>query len=193
MAPHLPTPIRVAAGLVGATLDRLSSLPAELPTIGVTVAGQAFRLSLKARQQIAGLAARGDELLAGLGGKPEDKPAWATFDEDEDEDGPAEPAAAEPAAAEPAARADAGSAAASPTATKPTATKPTATKPTAPAPTAPVAPANGNGNGIGALKESLAGLGADQVQALLDAEQAGAARAAHLTVLENRLATLRAE
>lgn len=85
MAPSLPTPVRIAAGLVGTVADKVATLPQDLPNLGVSLVGQAFRLSLKARQQVAQLATRGDELLAGLRPQPPAQAAWATFDEDLDE------------------------------------------------------------------------------------------------------------
>ncbi len=86
MVLKLPIGIRVAAGLLGAAVDRLGKLPEELPAITVSLAGQAIRTSLLVRQEIAGLAARGDELLAGITGGAQEHPAWATFDEDETDD-----------------------------------------------------------------------------------------------------------
>lgn len=84
MASSLPTPVRIAAGLVGTVADRVTTLPQDLPNLGVSLVGQALRLSLKARQQVAQLAVRGDELLSGLRSGPPPQPAWATFDEDLD-------------------------------------------------------------------------------------------------------------
>jgi len=81
MAFTLPIGIRVAAGLVGTAIDRLGTLPQELPAIGLSVAGQAFRTSMRIQQELAELAVRGDELLSGLTGRPEEHPAWATFDD----------------------------------------------------------------------------------------------------------------
>lgn len=86
MASTLPTPVRIVAGLVGTVADRVTTLPQDLPNLGVSLVGQAFRLSLKARQQVAQLAVRGDELLSGLRSGPPAQPAWATFDEDLDSD-----------------------------------------------------------------------------------------------------------
>jgi len=42
-----------------------------------------MRLSMKVQQEIAALATRGDELLGGVIGAPQESPAWATFDDDE--------------------------------------------------------------------------------------------------------------
>ena len=92
MAITLPIGIRVAAGLVGTAFDRLGKLPEELPGIGVTVAGQLLRTSMRVRQEIAELAIRGDDLLAGLSGGPQEHPEWATFDDDEEPDRSATPA-----------------------------------------------------------------------------------------------------
>ena len=83
MSPTLPVPLRVAAGVVGSTIDYIGRLPGELPSLGVTAVGQAFKLNLRVRQELAALATRGDELLAGLGGSAPEQPEWATFDEDD--------------------------------------------------------------------------------------------------------------
>ncbi len=83
MAITLPTPVRVAVGLVATGIDRLRSLPEDLPTIPVTLAGQAMRLSMRVQQEVAELATRGDQLLATVMGGPEENPEWARFDDEE--------------------------------------------------------------------------------------------------------------
>lgn len=83
MPRSLPVPLRVAAGVVGSTIDYFGRLPGELPAIGVSAVGQAFRFNLRVRQELAALVARGDELLSGLGGSAPVQPEWATFDEDD--------------------------------------------------------------------------------------------------------------
>ena len=93
MATTLPFGIRIAAGVVGTTFDHLVRLPGELPGMTVSFAGQLLRTSMRVRQEVAELATRGDELLAPLVGRAEEHPAWATFDEDEDEAAPSAPAA----------------------------------------------------------------------------------------------------
>jgi hypothetical protein len=107
MATTLPLGIRVAAGLVGTSFDHLVKLPGELPGLTVSFAGQLLRTSMRLRQEIAELAARGDELLAPLVGGAEEHPAWATFDEDEDESSSSGAAAPSTAAAGQEASADA--------------------------------------------------------------------------------------
>ncbi|WP_420123223.1 lipid droplet-associated protein [Nakamurella sp.] len=84
MAITLPFPVRVAAGIVATGIQLVRSLPEELPAIPVALVGNAMRLSMKVQQEFTSLATRGDELLGGLiGGSPQEKPGWATFDEDE--------------------------------------------------------------------------------------------------------------
>ncbi len=83
MAITLPFPVRVAAGIVATGIALVRSLPEELPAIPVALVGNAMRLSMKVQQEITTLATRGDELLGGLvGGRPQESPEWATFDED---------------------------------------------------------------------------------------------------------------
>jgi hypothetical protein len=66
MATTLPFGIRLVAGLLGTAIDRATALPAELPSMAVTFVGQALRTSMRVQQELAGLATRGDELLAPL-------------------------------------------------------------------------------------------------------------------------------
>jgi hypothetical protein len=87
MAISLPLPVRVAAGLVVTGWDTLLNLPSELPALSVSVAGYAVRVSMRVQQEITQLAARGDELLSVLTSRPSEHPAWAHFDE-EDEQSP---------------------------------------------------------------------------------------------------------
>lgn len=83
MAITLPLPFRVAAGILGTGIDLVRSLPDDIPALPVTLVGNAMKLSMKVQQEIATLATRGDELLGGVIGGPEENPAWAKFDDDE--------------------------------------------------------------------------------------------------------------
>ena len=91
MAITLPTPLRVAAGIVASGIDLVRSLPEEIPALPVTLVGKAMQLSMKVQQEIADLATKGDELLSGVLGGPQENPPWAQFDD--------EPPAATPVAA----------------------------------------------------------------------------------------------
>jgi hypothetical protein len=88
---NLPTSIRAALGLAATALDEARKLPETLPQLPVAAVGTALQASLRVQQQIAALAARGDEVLSQLRGTPDEAPAWATFD--------AEPAVTDLAAA----------------------------------------------------------------------------------------------
>lgn len=84
MAVNVPFPFRVAAGAIAVGLDRLRTLPAELPALSVTLAGHAVRASMRVQQELANLAARGEEVLSPLTDRPEEHPAWARFDDEDD-------------------------------------------------------------------------------------------------------------
>lgn len=86
MASTLPLPIRIAAGLIASGLDHLRRLPEELPALSVTLAGQAVRASMRVQQELAELANRGDELLSPIVDRPEEHPAWAQFDDQQHDD-----------------------------------------------------------------------------------------------------------
>lgn len=80
----LPLPVRVAAGLAATAVDEVRKLPSQLPGLPVTVISRALQTSMRIQQQVTELAIRGDEVIALL--RPVDDTApWARFDEDEDE------------------------------------------------------------------------------------------------------------
>ncbi|HEY5878773.1 MAG TPA: lipid droplet-associated protein [Nakamurella sp.] len=134
MAITLPLPVRVAAGLVATGIALVRSLPEEIPAIPVALVGNAMRLSMKVQQEITTLAVRGDELLGPLvGGRPEESPGWATFDED------TQPASTRAARPYPHA-APAKSATAKPTGTRPARAKPDEARPADAAPAKPTEP-----------------------------------------------------
>ncbi len=82
MAISLPTPLRVAAGIVASGIDLVRSLPEEIPALPVTLIGRAMQLSMKVQQEIADLATKGDELIGGILGRPQENPPWARFDDE---------------------------------------------------------------------------------------------------------------
>ncbi|SDO29454.1 hypothetical protein SAMN04515671_0463 [Nakamurella panacisegetis] len=183
MAITLPFGVRVAVGVLGAAVDRLVTLPRELPAIGVSLAGQAVRTSLRVQQELAELATRGDELLSGITGRPEEHPAWATFDDEEE---------ATPGPDAPTANPAAGSPASAPGPRKPRpARRPTATADPDQPPTPSPTPIRGDHLfSLAELKDRLQDMDITVVQELLVLERSGPGRAAYLTLLENRLTTL---
>jgi hypothetical protein len=78
----LPLPLRIAAGLAVTAVERARTLPQQLASLPVTVASQALQLSMRVQQCITELAIKGDEVLAPLH-PAQDRPQWATFDENE--------------------------------------------------------------------------------------------------------------
>lgn len=82
MAPSLPFPLRVVAGIVARGVETARRIPGDLPGLGVEIAGNAAKVAMVVRNELTDLAIRGDELLAGST-EPEDSPSWATFDDDD--------------------------------------------------------------------------------------------------------------
>lgn len=198
MANTLPLPLRVAAGVVGTTIDRLTRLPSELPGLGVSLAGHVLRTSMRIRQEVADLATRGDELFGDLAGGRSGL-GLATFDEDlpdlvatgsDDRDarrGDTDGVDNAPSTAAPASAAEPAAADHPPMAPKRSRDR---------SRTVPDTGSGGATNGartphtVAELRAKIRDLPADAVRELLVAEQAGPARAAWITLLENRLTTL---
>lgn len=78
----LPLPVRLAAGLVATAVEQARDLPRHVVQFPVTAVSQALQASMRVQQRITELAIKGDRALGAL--RPiEDKPSWATFDDDE--------------------------------------------------------------------------------------------------------------
>ena len=78
----LPLPVRITAGLVAIAVEQARDLPRLVIEFPVTAVSQALQLSMRVQQKVTELAIKGDRALGTL--RPvEEKPSWATFDEDE--------------------------------------------------------------------------------------------------------------
>jgi hypothetical protein len=78
----LPLPLRLAAGLVATAVEQARDLPRLVVEFPVTAVSQALQASMRVQQKVTELAIKGDRALGTL--RPvEEKPSWATFDEDE--------------------------------------------------------------------------------------------------------------
>lgn len=78
----LPLPVRLAAGLVATAVEQARDLPRLVIEFPVTAVSQALQASMRVQQRVTELAIKGDRALGAL--RPvEEKPSWATFDEDE--------------------------------------------------------------------------------------------------------------
>ena len=77
----LPLPVRLAAGLVATAVEQARELPRQIVELPVTAVSQALQVSMRVQQRVTELAIKGDRALGVL--RPvEEKPSWATFDED---------------------------------------------------------------------------------------------------------------
>ncbi|MGH4017154.1 MAG: lipid droplet-associated protein [Pseudonocardiaceae bacterium] len=79
----IPLPVRVAAGLVVTALEQARKFPEQLAELPVTAASRAVQAGMRVQQQVTALAIKGDEVLA-LFRQVEDTPQWARFDEDDE-------------------------------------------------------------------------------------------------------------
>lgn len=78
----LPLPVRIAAGLVATAVDQARDLPRLVVEFPVTAVSQALQATMRVQQKVTELAIKGDRALGTL--RPvEEKPSWATFDDDE--------------------------------------------------------------------------------------------------------------
>ena len=81
----LPLPVRLAAGLAAIAVDQARKFPTQLAGLPVTVASRALQVSMRVQQHVTELAIKGDEVFASI--QPvTDTPPWARFDEDDDVD-----------------------------------------------------------------------------------------------------------
>lgn len=216
----IPLPVRIAAGVVATGLERLRNLPKDLPALSVTVAGHAARASLRVQQEIVALAAKGDDLLAGLTSRPTERPDWARFDDESTDEaepdarvdptgntsdvpgarvGPGDPtgSTADPDHARTAAKGRRSRGTEQPIdkrAARHSVTDTVTADDKAPTDPEPDGPIDMPGYGdlrVTQVRARLRGLDEAAVKRLLDYERAGAARAPFLTLLGNRLASLR--
>ncbi len=78
---HVPLPVRVAMGLAISAVEQARKLPEHLADLPVTAASKAVQAGMRVQQRVTELAIRGDQVLSLL--RPvEDTPPWARFDED---------------------------------------------------------------------------------------------------------------
>lgn len=78
----LPLPVRLAAGIVALAVEQARDLPRLVVEFPVTAVSQALQASMRVQQKVTEVAIKGDRALGAL--RPvEEKPSWATFDEDE--------------------------------------------------------------------------------------------------------------
>ncbi len=79
----IPLPVRVAAGLVVTALEQARKFPEQLAELPVTAASRAVQTGMRVQQRVTQLAIKGDEVFS-LFRPVEDTPPWARFDEDDE-------------------------------------------------------------------------------------------------------------
>jgi hypothetical protein len=75
---------RVAAGAAVYALEEARRLPTTAMHLPITAISQLLQTTMHAQQFVTSLALKGDEVFDQLTNRPQEQPAWATFDEDED-------------------------------------------------------------------------------------------------------------
>lgn len=78
---YVPLPVRVAVGLMVTAVEQARKLPEQLAEFPVTAASRAVQAGMRVQQRVTELAIKGDQVFSLL--RPvEDTPPWARFDED---------------------------------------------------------------------------------------------------------------
>lgn len=85
---------RVAAGLAVTAYEETLKLPSTAVALPMTTVSQILQTTMRIQQTMTSLAIKGDQLFELLGAAPAEAPSWATFDEDAEPVGTAEPSTA---------------------------------------------------------------------------------------------------
>lgn len=78
---YVPLPVRVAVGLMVTAVEQARKLPEQLADLPVTAASRAVQAGMRVQQRVTELAIKGDQVFSLLN-PVEDTPPWARFDED---------------------------------------------------------------------------------------------------------------
>ena len=193
--PRLPLAVRVAAGLAATAVDEVRHLPSTMVSLPVTAVSQVLQSYMRAQQQVTALAIKGDEVLSFLS-PAQETPEWATFDDDQQvaTPPPARPSNSGRFALYSQVPTGADGVPTPRTATPHTATPRTARDLTEAAADIPPAPLPGyDAMTLAQLRARLRGLSLAELEDLLLHEGASQARAPFLTMLSNRVASVRSK
>ncbi|MGQ0773820.1 MAG: lipid droplet-associated protein [Pseudonocardiales bacterium] len=166
----MPLPVRVAAGLMVTAVERARKLPDQIAELPVTAASRAVQAGMRLQQRITELAIKGDEVFS-LFRQVEDTPPWARFDEDDESRGPDADTAATPEVARNGAAPGSD---------------------TAGSADEPLALPGYDQLTLAQLRGRLRALSLTELEALLEHEHTHQDRAPFVTMLSNRIVTVRA-
>ncbi|MGH3833087.1 MAG: lipid droplet-associated protein [Pseudonocardiaceae bacterium] len=80
---HVPLPVRVAMGLAVTAVEQARKLPEQLAELPILAASRAVQAGMRVQQRVTELAIKGDQVFS-LFNPVEDTPTWARFDEDDE-------------------------------------------------------------------------------------------------------------
>jgi hypothetical protein len=81
---YVPLPVRVAVGLMVTAVEQARKIPEQLIELPVTAASRVVQAGMRVQQRVTELAIKGDQVFSLLN-PVEDAPPWARFDEDDEE------------------------------------------------------------------------------------------------------------
>ena len=187
---NAPYGIRLLVGAAATAIEETLKLPQTVMNYPVTVASTLAQIVMKVQQDLADLANKGDEALETIFPPRDEKPDWATFDDDLPDEG------AQKAETNGGRRTEGRFALYSVTDEEPVAVRPVkktakkaAPKKAAPKPAAPpiVEELDYEALTLAQLRARMTSLSVADLRALLSYEEAGKARAPFLTLLANRI------
>lgn len=186
---HLPLPVRVAVGLALTAVEQARRLPEQLADLPVTAASRAVQAGMRVQQRVTELAIKGDEVFS-LFSPVEDTPSWATFDEDAE---PARPQAGSATAPAPGRGPVVGEFDEADVAHALTPPRSTATTAKPDGRLTPSALIGYDELSLAQLRGKLRNLSLPQLAEMLEYEHVHRDRPAFVTLLSNRIATVRAQ
>jgi hypothetical protein len=187
---HLPLPVRVAVGLALTAVEQARKLPEQLADLPVTAASRAVQAGMRVQQRVTELAIKGDEVFS-LFRPVEDTPSWATFDEDDNM--PESGSAVVPARGSTPVTTEFGEIDEADVAQALTPPRSTATPARPDASLNPSALTGYDELSLAQLRGKLRELSLPQLEEMLDYERGHEDRPAFVTLLSNRIATVRSQ
>ncbi|MFC7956932.1 lipid droplet-associated protein [Rhodococcoides kroppenstedtii] len=77
-----PFAARVALGIAVTVVEEARRLPTTAFSLPMTAVSEVLQTAMRFQQTVTELAIKGDQVFSLLGGRPEEQPEWATFDDE---------------------------------------------------------------------------------------------------------------